>query len=60
MVEGPGDIGLLSVNLLGVDTIEASRIALNSSLLSHLPADVYIFLMFSRHLCSYIAQLLNN
>ena len=28
VTEGPGDIGLLSVNILGVETIYASRIAL--------------------------------
>ena len=60
IMEGPSDIVLLYINLLGVDTIEVSRISLNCIWSLHLPADVYISLMFYRHLCLYIAQLLNN
>ena len=55
-----GDIGLSSVNPLVVETIAASRISLNCCWLSHLPDCLYNFLMFSRHLCSYIALLLKD
>ena len=58
IIGGPGDIGLLYINLSELETIDAWRIDLNYSISSYLPADVYIFLKFSRHLCSYIAQLL--
>ena len=55
-----GDIGLLLVNPSGVETISASRISLNCCWLSHLPFCLYKFLMFSMHLCSYIALLLKD
>ena len=41
-----GDLGLLLVNLSGVETIAASRTSLNFCLLSHLPAYLYHFLGF--------------
>ena len=56
---GPGDIGLLSVNISGVYTIYASIISLNYSWSLHFPEDVYSWFIFSRHLCLYIAQLFN-
>ena len=59
-VDVMGDIGLLLVNISGVETIEASRIYLNCFWMSHLPACLCNFLMFSRHLCSYIALLLKD
>ena len=55
-----GDIGILSVNYSGVETIEASKIVLYCCLSSHLPADLFNFLMFFRHICSYRALLLND
>ena len=55
-----GDIGLLSVNPSGVETISASIIYLNCFWLSHLPACLYNLFVFSRHLCSYIALLLKD
>ena len=60
VTEVQGDIGLFSVNISAVDTIDASRIDLYWFLSSHLPADLYIFLVFSRHLWLYKALLLNN
>ena len=48
-----GDIGLLSVNASGVETIESSRISLNCCC-CYTYQLVCIFLMFSRNLCSYI------
>ena len=55
-----GDIGLLSVNTSGLETIAASIISFCYFWFSHLPACLYTFLMFSRHLCSYIALLLKD
>ena len=54
------EIELLSVNPSGVETIAASRISLNCYWSSHLPACLYNVLLFSRHLCSYIALLLED
>ena len=54
------DIGLSLVNPSGVETIAVSRISLNCCWSSHLPDCLYIFLMFSRHLCSYIVLLLKD
>ena len=59
-VDGMGGMGLLLVNPSGVETIAASRISLNCCWSSHLPACLYNLLMFSRHLCSYIALLLKD
>ena len=42
------------------ETIYASIIALYCCWLSHLPADLYNFLMFSRNICSYRALLFND
>ena len=42
-VDVMGDMGLLSVNPSGVDTIAASRICLNYCWCSPLPACLYIF-----------------
>ena len=47
-----GDLGLLSVNPSGVETIAASRVSLNGCWSSYLPACWYNFLMFLRHLIS--------
>ena len=41
-----GDIGMLSVNPSGVETISASRISLNCCWLLHLPACLYDFWFF--------------
>ena len=60
IIGGPDDIGLLSENLSVVDTSDTSRINLNWSWSPYLTADVYSFLMFSRHLCLYIVQLINS
>ena len=54
----PGVIGLLSVNLSVLETIQDSILALKCSLSLHFPEDLYNVLMFSRHICLYIAQLL--
>ena len=59
VTDSPGDIGLFLLNYLLVDTIAASRMALYCCLLAHFPADLYDFLIFSRHLCSYKSLLLN-
>ena len=55
----PDDIGLFSLNSSGVDTMLASIIDLYFCLSSHFSDNLYNFLMFSRHLCSYKALLLN-
>ena len=55
-----GDIGLMLVNTLWVETIAYSRIYLNFFWSSHLPACLYYFFMFSRNLCSYIVLLLKD
>ena len=60
IIRGPDDIGLLSVNLSGVDTSDTSRINLNWSWSPYLTADVYSFLMFFRHICYHIAQFFND
>ena len=54
------DIGLSFVNPSGVETIAFSRISFNCVWSSHLPDCLCNFLMFSRHLCSYIALLLKD
>ena len=45
-------------NTYRVETIDASRMAWYRCLSSHLSAVLYNLLMFSRHMCSYIALLL--
>ena len=57
---GLGNIGLLSVNLSVVDTMDASIIYINCSLSLYLPANVYISFMFYRYTCSYITHLIND
>ena len=59
-VDVMGDIELSSVNPSGVETIAASIISLNCCWSLHLPACLYIFLMFSRYLCSNRALLIND
>ena len=59
-VDVMGDIGLSSVNISGVETIASSIISLNYFCSSHLPDYLHTILMFSRHLCSYIALLLKD
>ena len=59
-VDVMGDIWLLLVNPSGVEIIAASIISFNCCWSSKLPACLYNFLMFSRHLCSYIALLLKD
>ena len=55
-----GDVGMLSVNSSGVETISASRIYLNCCWSPNLPANLYNILMFSRHFCSYIALMFKD
>ena len=57
---GPGDNGLLLVIYSGMDTMNASRMDLYCCLSSHVPEDLYDLLIFTIHLCSYNALLLNN
>ena len=59
VTNGPGDIGLLSVNPSVVETMDTSIMALYCYLSSKFPAGFDKLLMFYRHLCSYIALLLN-
>ena len=59
-IYGPYDIGMFPEDPSGVDTMEDSRIFLYCCWSSHLPADWYIYLIFSRHLCSYKEQLIND
>ena len=54
------DIGLFSVNSLVVVTIDALIMELYCCWSLHFPEDLYNFLILSRHLCSYIALLLNG
>ena len=53
-------IGLFSVNSLVVVTIDALIMELYCCWSLHFPEDLYNFLILSRHLCSYIALLLNG
>ena len=54
-----GDMGLLLVNLSGVETIASSGISLNYRWSSHLPACWYNLLTFWRHMFKKISLLLN-
>ena len=54
-----GDIVLLSVNPSLLETIADLIMSLYYFWSTHFPEDLYNFLMFSRHICSYITQLLN-
>ena len=56
----PESIGLFSVSPLVVDTMDASSIALYWFCSSHLPAYLYIFRIFYKHICSYRSLFLNN
>ena len=56
----PGNIWLLLVSPSGSETMAYSRIYLYCCWSSNLPESFYTFLMFSRHLCSYRALLLND
>ena len=58
VTEGPGEIGMFSVNLSGVVTISTSLITLYCCQFSHFQEYLYDLLIFSRHLCSYISLLL--
>ena len=60
VTKGPCDIGLLSVNISGVENISASIIDLYCYWSSYLPGDLYNLLIFSIQICSYIALLLND
>ena len=51
---------MISEEYSDVDTMTASIIALYCCWSSHFPDYRYIFLIFSRHLCSYEEQLLNE
>ena len=53
-----GDLEMFLLNPSAVETIASSRISLNCFWLSHLPACLYKFLMFWRHLCLYGSLLL--
>ena len=55
-----GDIGLLLEPPSVVETIHAWIMALYCCWSSHFPEFFIKFLMFSRHLCSYIALLIND
>ena len=57
---GFGVPGILLVHTTGVETIDASIIALYCCRFSRLPAVLYNFLIFPRHLCSYKSLLLND
>ena len=59
VIDGLGYIGIFSVNPPKVKTISASRLALYFCWSSFLPEYFYHFLIFSRHLCSYISLLLH-
>ena len=58
-IDGLCVIWLLLVHTSDIETSAASIIALHFCWLSHLPAVLHNFLMFSRNLCSYKALLLN-
>ena len=55
-----GDIGLMAVNNSWLETIYASRMDFYCCWSSYFSSDLYNFLMFSKHLCSYIELLLND
>ena len=55
-----GYIGMLSLNPSIVETIVASIMAFYCCWSSHFPEDLYIFLIFYRNLCLYIALLLKD
>ena len=60
IIRVPGDIGMSSVNISGVETFDYSIIYLNCSVSSNVRANVYNLLMFYWHLCLYIAKLLKD
>ena len=59
-IDGPGDIGLLLLDIVVVENIATLTMALYFYLSSHLTADFYNLLILSRHICFYNSILLNN